>query len=118
MTYVDVEVSRDGGTALPVRLLVDSGALYSVLPDSVWRALGLEATREMEFVLADGTTVVRKISHCMFAYAGIRAPSPVILGEPGDAALLGIVTLETLGLVLNPFDRTLHPIRARLAVQA
>ncbi len=118
MTYVDAEVARDGGTAMPVRLLVDSGALYSVLPDSVWRALGLEATREMEFVLADGTTVVRKVSHCMFAYAGIRAPSPVILGEPGDAALLGIVTLETLGLVLNPFDRTLHPIRARLAVHA
>jgi predicted aspartyl protease len=118
MTYVEAEVARDGGTAVTVRLLVDSGAVYSVLPDSVWRALGLEATREMEFVLADGTTVVRKVSHCMFAYAGVRAPSPVILGEPGDAALLGTVTLETLGLVLNPFDRTLHPMRARLAAQA
>ena len=67
---------------------------------------------------SDGTTVVRKLSHCMFAYAGVRAPSPVILGEPGDAALLGTVTLETLGLVLNPFDRTLHPSRARLAAHA
>ena len=72
----------------------------------------------MEFVLADGTTVVRKVSHCMFAYAGVRAPSPVILGEPGDAALLGTVTLESLGLVLNPFDRTLRPMRARLAACA
>ncbi len=116
MTYVEAEVARDGGTALPVRLLVDSGAVYSVLPESVWRALGLEATPEMEFVLADGTTVVRKVSHCMFVYAGVRAPSPVILGEPGDAALLGTVTLESLGLVLNPFDRTLHPMRARLAM--
>jgi len=52
----------------------------------------------------------------MFVYAGVRAPSPVILGEPGDAALLGTVTLESLGLVLNPFDRTLHPMRARLAM--
>ncbi|PYS11939.1 MAG: aspartyl protease, partial [Acidobacteria bacterium] len=32
-------------------------------------------------------------------------------GEPGDAALLGVVTLENLGLVFNPFTRTLHPMR-------
>jgi hypothetical protein len=40
--------------------------------------------------------------------------SPVILGEPGDDALLGVVTLETLGLVFNPFNRTLHPMRMLL----
>ena len=34
------------------------------------------------------------------------------MGEPGDdQALLGAVTLENLGLVLNPFSRTLHPMR-------
>ena len=41
--------------------------------------------------------------------------TPVILGEPGDEALLGLVTLEILGLVFNPFSRTLHPIRMMLA---
>ena len=37
------------------------------------------------------------------------------LGEPGDEPLLGVVTLEILGLVLNPFTRTLQPMRALLA---
>ena len=41
--------------------------------------------------------------------------SPVILGEPGDEALLGVVTLEMIGLVFNPFTRTLHPMRLLLA---
>ncbi len=41
--------------------------------------------------------------------------TPVILGEPGDEALLGMVTLEILGLVFNPFSRTLHPMRMMLA---
>jgi hypothetical protein len=41
--------------------------------------------------------------------------SPVILGEPGDSALLGVVTLENLGLVFNPFTRTLHPMKLLLA---
>jgi predicted aspartyl protease len=35
----------------------------------------------------------------------------VVLGEDGDEALLGVVTLEILGLVFNPFDRTLQPMR-------
>lgn len=41
--------------------------------------------------------------------------TPVILAEPGDEALLGAVTLEILGLVLNPFTRELQPMRMMLA---
>jgi hypothetical protein len=41
--------------------------------------------------------------------------SPVILGEPGDEALLGSVTLEIMGLVLNPFKRTLQTMNGMLA---
>ena len=42
-------------------------------------------------------------------------PAPVIFGELGDEPLLGATTLEALGLVLNPFTRTLHPMRMLLA---
>lgn len=115
MVHVDVEVSRSGGAGMPVRFLVDSGAVYSVLPHEVWTALGLAPTRRMEFVLADGTAIERDVGHCFFRYAGIEAPSPVVLGEPEDDALLGAVTLETMGLVLDPFTRRLRPMRARLA---
>jgi predicted aspartyl protease len=118
MVYADVELDREGEPPRAVRFLVDSGALYSVLPRAVWYALGLVPTRQMEFILADGSTIDRPVSHCFFTYQGVRAPSPVVLGAPGDDALLGTVTLENLGLVLNPFDRTLRPIRARLALMA
>ena len=40
---------------------------------------------------------------------------PVILGEPGDEALLGAVTLEILGPAFNPFSGTLQPMRMLLA---
>ena len=39
----------------------------------------------------------------------------VILGEADDEALLGVVTLEILGLVLNPFKRILQPMKMMLA---
>jgi aspartyl protease family protein len=38
-----------------------------------------------------------------------------VLGERNDVALLGTVTLEIMGLVLNPFDRTLRPMRLIMA---
>jgi hypothetical protein len=38
----------------------------------------------------------------------------VILGEDSDEALLGVVTLEILGLVFDPFKRTLHPMKMLL----
>ncbi|MBI2149868.1 MAG: hypothetical protein HYU27_04595 [Acidobacteria bacterium] len=38
----------------------------------------------------------------------------MVLGETEDEALLGAVTLETLGLMLNPLSRTLQPMRMAL----
>ena len=66
--------------------------------------------REQRFRLADGTVVRRQIANCLVRLGELgHTPTPVVLGEPGDVALLGAVTLEELGLVLDPFNRTLHP---------
>ena len=118
LTYVDGKLRSPGRhrqRARRVRFLVDSGAVYSVLPRADWRALGLAPERELEFVLADGTALTRGVSECTFEIGGRRATSPVVLGETEDESLLGAVTLETLGLMLNPLNRTLHPMRMVLA---
>ena len=98
-----------------VRFLVDSGAVYSVLRREDWRTLRLSHVRQLDFVLANGTSLTRGVSECVFEIDGRRATSPVVLGETEDEALLGAVTLETLGLVLNPLSRTLQPMRMVLA---
>ena len=79
------------------------------------QALKLKSRRRLTFSLAGGTTIRRRVSECRFAYEGIEASSPVVLGERRDEALLGTVTLGTLGLVLNPFERSLKPMRMMLA---
>lgn len=68
----------------------------------------------MTFTLADGTSVERKVSECHIVLPQGESYTPVVLGEPGDEPLLGVVTLEILGLVLNPFTRTLQPMRMLL----
>lgn len=90
--------------------LFDSGSQYTLLPEAVWRKIGLSATRGQRFRLADGTLMEREIANCVIRLAELgETPTPVVLGQADDVALLGAVTLEELGLVLNPFSRTLHP---------
>jgi len=113
VTYIQARLRRpDGrGPTRTVRFLVDSGAIYSVLPAKIWRALRLRAERKVEFTLADGTPIERGVSECRFEIHGKAATSPVVLGVERDGALLGAVTLETLGLMLNPLTREILPMR-------
>ncbi len=114
VVYVEGVVSGPTGQQATVRFLVDSGATYTLLPDRVWRGLELSPKRRVTFTLADGTTVERAVSECHIGLPQGEGHTPVILGEPGDEPLLGVVTLEILGLVLNPFNRTLRQAQGRL----
>ena len=115
LTYVEGVVTGSTSVSRTVRFLVDSGAKYSLLPLEDWRALGLTARRRLTFVLADGTAIERDVSECYIQILQGEGHTPVILGEAGDEALLGVVTLEILALVLHPFNRTLQPARLLLA---
>jgi clan AA aspartic protease len=106
-----VREHRKSEKSLDVEFLIDSGAVYSVVPGKILDQLGIEPYREMSFSLADGTAIKRKVSSAYFEYQGEGGPAPVVYGEEGDTALLGATTLESIGLVLNPFTRTLHPMR-------
>ena len=115
LTYVDGTVRGPQGVQEHVRFLVDSGAAYTLLPHNVWTRIGPERRRSLSLVLADDTEVRRSVSECYIVLEHGEAHTPVILGEPGDEPLLGVVTLEVLGLVLHPFARRLQPMRMMLA---
>jgi clan AA aspartic protease len=114
ITYVEGRVKGPKGKEVDVRFLIDSGATYTVLPKNVWKTIGLKPQRQMSFTLADGTKIKRSVSEIFIKLPQGQAHTPVILGEGADQPLLGVVTLEILGLVFNPFDRTLHPMRMLL----
>lgn len=115
VTYTEGVVTGFNGKNATVRFLIDSGATYTLLPYAVWQAIGLSPKRSVTFTLVDGTPIERGISECHIALFQGEGHTPVILGECDDEALLGVVTLEILGLVLNPFNRTLQPMRMLLA---
>jgi aspartyl protease family protein len=114
LTFIEGVVRSNKKKKATIEFLVDSGAIYTLLPEKDWKAIGLRPKRKMTFTLADGTKVERRISECHISLPQGEGHTPVILGEPGDEPLLGAVTLEILGLVLNPFKRSLEPMRAML----
>jgi predicted aspartyl protease len=111
ITYIEGVVTGSTGKQAAVRFLVDSGATYTLLPHQDWQAIELSPKRSVTFTLADGTSVERQVSECHISLPQGEGHTPVILGEPGDEPLLGAVTLEIIGLVLNPFTRALQPMR-------
>lgn len=115
LVYIQGTVTGPNGQQAALEFLVDSGASYTLLPSITWQSIGLAPKRSVRFTLADGTVIERQVSECHIALPQGDGHTPVILGERGDEALLGTITLEELGLVLNPFSRTLQPMRMLLA---
>ena len=97
-----------------INFLLDSGAVYSLVPAATLRRLGVRPHRKLDFSLADGTTITRKVGDAYFEFQGEGGAAPVIFGEKGDEPLLGATTLESIGLVLDPFQRRLIPMRRLL----
>jgi aspartyl protease family protein len=117
LTYICASIANPAKPRRATRLkfLVDSGVLYSVVPAPVLTRLGIKRGRSKSFILADGTEVKRSLGQALFRVNGDEGASPVIFGETGDSILLGSVSLEALGLMLDPLKRELRPLPMILA---
>jgi len=117
LTVLEVEIGNPANPEATEKLefLVDSGAIYSVVPTPVLERLGIKPLSDQEFRLADGTKIVRKKGIALFKYKDKIGGADVIFGEEGDSVLLGAFTLEALGLALDPLKRELRPLPMILA---
>lgn len=89
--------------------LVDSGAVYSVVPQDILKRLGIKPTSFQEFILANGEVVKKSVGNAYFEYEGKIRAAPVIFGDEG-VFLLGATTIEALGMILDPIRRELKPL--------
>lgn len=112
ITNLEVTVTNPAkpNKKITVKFLIDSGAAYSVVPAKVLKRLGVTPTSKRQFILANGESVEWPIGNVLFKYQNEIGASPVIFGEKEDIYLLGVVTLESLGLILDPIRRELKPL--------
>ncbi|MGA8060132.1 MAG: hypothetical protein WB999_17940 [Candidatus Binataceae bacterium] len=101
--------------AIELEFLIDSGAIFSVLPGPIARKLALAKPGREESTLADGTRRAYDVGEAFFELGDRRGTSKVVFGPANVTPLLGAFTLESLGLMVNPVTREVSPMRLFLA---
>jgi predicted aspartyl protease len=101
-----------------VKLLVDSGSLYTWVPAAVLRELGAEPTERRRLLTIEGRTLERGAAEVLITIEGRTLHTLCMFGEPGDLPVLGAYTLEGFGLAIDPVRRRLIPSIAYGAIAA
>jgi predicted aspartyl protease len=97
-----------------VTCLVDAGAPISIVPSDLLHKLGVRPLQTQDFILANGQKITREKGTALFKYGERIGGTDLVSGQPGDANILGVITLESLLLGLNPVTRELYDIPAIL----
>ena len=67
-----VKESRRARRKATVNFLIDSGAVYSLVPSPTLKKLGVRPHRQVDFSLTDGRTIRAPGWRCLFRIAGRR----------------------------------------------
>ncbi|MGH7319309.1 MAG: retroviral-like aspartic protease family protein [Candidatus Rokuibacteriota bacterium] len=103
------------------RVMVDSGAETTWLPEADLRAVGIEIfKRDQLFVMANGQYVTRHVGTAIIHCGEFKTVDEVVFAQPGDLALLGARTLEGFNALVDSRKKKLvaaGPIPAACAAQ-
>ena len=90
-----------------VKLLVDSGSMYTWVSGAVLRDLGLQPTERRRVLTIEGRTTERGATEILITLEGRTLHTLCLFGDPGDLEVLGAYTLEGFGLAVDPIQRRL-----------
>jgi clan AA aspartic protease len=114
LTYVTVSIkpvgSKDGAYAS--QFLVDSGATDTLVPASELHKAGIATVGRMSYELADGTVKEFDFGLAQIEFMGEITAGRVIFGPDDCAPLLGITAIESVGILIDPANKTLKRLPA------
>jgi clan AA aspartic protease len=113
MGYVRVKTEvanpADRSRKLSVDCSVDTGTIYTMIPRALLEKVSTKITGTRRFKLADGRVEEFPIGEAYVEVNGIGA-TLVVFGSQDSQPLLGVTTLELLGLQVNPVSGELKPL--------
>lgn len=106
--FYPVEIGDpDGQRFERMDALVDTGASYTTLPASILERLNVQPIRQMRFILADGSYILRNLGRTWVRAEGRQEITIVVFGDEDTTPLLGAYALEGLGLGVDPVNQRL-----------
>ncbi|MBS7611157.1 retroviral-like aspartic protease family protein [Candidatus Bathyarchaeota archaeon] len=107
-TAVKFKVYGPYGFSTELEAIVDTGATFTKIPESVASELGLQVNYEAEVELGDGRVVKRGLALGEVEIESVRRPVLIAVGGEEERPIVGYTTLELLGFKVNPITGKLE----------
>src|SRR6266849_1475827 len=92
--------------------LVDTGATDSLAPASELRNVGIQPVGRMTYELANGRVEEYSFGLAEISFMGEITAGRVIFGPDNTEPILGVTALESVGITIDPANRTLKRLPA------
>lgn len=92
-----------------VKLLVDSGSMYTWVSATLLRELGVRPSERRRLLTIEGRITEREAAEVLITVEGRTLHTVCLFGHPGDLEVLGAYTLEGFGFGIDPVQRRLIP---------
>ena len=103
LTKVKVFVKNpETGIGKEIELIVDTGSIFTWINKNILEEIGIRRRRIRQFKTIDGRIVMRYVGIATIKYEEYEGDVEVVFAEDNDAQVLGVTTLETLGLEVDP----------------
>lgn len=114
LTHVTVTLrSMSGnGEQYQADFLVDTGATDSMVPAKELHRIGIKEQGKTAYELADGSLVEYPFGVSTIEFMGEITAGRIIFGPDNSEPLLGVTALESVGIVVDPANKTLKRLPA------
>ena len=109
---VALKVPGSANGAYEALFLVDTGATDSMASAAELAKAGIAPIGRTIYELADGTTQELPFGLAQIEFMGEITAGRVIFGPPGVEPILGVTALESVGITIDPANRTLKRLPA------
>ena len=114
--YENIMLLGADGSTQSIRGMVDTGAMFTVVPASVLRRLGVQPIRRIPVQFATGEVQQWQLGQVEAELLGQKSPILVFFGAEDAPALIGAHTLEAFLLDVDVVQKKLVPKTALLMV--
>lgn len=109
---VSLKVPGSANGAYEALFLVDTGATDSMAPGRELTRAGIVPIGKMSYELADGSVQEYPFGLAQIEFMGEITAGRVIFGPDDVEPLLGVTALESVGITIDPANRTLKRLPA------
>jgi clan AA aspartic protease len=114
VTRATIMLKGLGGSngAFEADFLVDTGATDSMAPARMLKQIGIQPVGIMVYELAGGTKREYPFGLAEIGFMGEITAGRVIFGPDSAEPILGVTALESVGITVDPVNRTLKRLPA------